>query len=165
MVLSSFLLGAVLVQPSWLHTEIQGHSLNDREAGWNQIIRDQKSGWIIYKTLECDGSHRMIRLTRDYKEVKRLGGNWAKWIEGRVAQSVVGQFQVQGRDSELIRFIGEPTKVIVDGRYRRWRYIWRNVRNEKGVIWMNEYVFREGRCVEVSYHRDNYPGCGGDPNW
>ena len=107
----------------------------------------------------------MIRLTRDSKEIRDLAGDWARAKSGSVSTEIFRGFKVGDSNTKLSDLIGGPTKVVTDGPYKRWRYVWRDVKNGEGVAWMNEYVFRDGRCVEVSFHRDHVPGCGGDVDY
>ena len=148
--------------PKWLRTELAGHDFyyGQRPSEWNVVYHDEESGRLIFKTNDCDGGHRTIKLTRDHKEVKEFAGEWCKWIKQPVRSEAFNGFSLYDSDTDLKRILGGPTSVSKEGRYRRWHYVWNDVKNGEGVKWQNEYVFRDGKCVEIIFRRDSVPGCG-----
>lgn len=135
-------------------------------------MHDPKRGFYLVRGAECDGSHVSLLLTRDRKEVNQWGykirtlasdeGHLA--LKERPLPSLATGKGIQIGDTAVTvqKRLGRPTRVERTSDQRQFTnyvYFWRDVKNGEGDEITNRYVFKAGRLIEISFHRDSVPGC------
>ena len=158
--------------PVWLDKSLAGYQVAHDGARSQVGIYDAARGFYLVRSVECDGAHIGVILTRDRHVVKNWGYEVPSLPETKGGQALETKSLASletahgikiGDDVKTLRArLGAPTNVNRSGsrnQFRNHNYIWRNVKNGVGEIWKNEYVFKEGRIIEIILARDLVPGC------
>ncbi len=139
---------------------------------------DPKSGYYLYKSMDCDGAHTSITLTKDRRMVTESGFEVARF--GRKPEEAPGTkideraFELatkhgvrigMSRD-EVVGKLGTPAKTAVRGKQKEfWCALYKDVQMEdkvSGRILRNTYIFKDGKLIEIAINLDSFPGCGDD---
>lgn len=159
--------------PAWLDKSLAGYQVASDGARSQAGVYDPKRDFYLVRGIECDGAHINVTLTRD----RHVVSNWGYQVPS--LPDVKGYLPLQtkplpslatshgvriGDDEKALRSrLGAPTSITRSGnrnQFRNHSYVWRNVKSGVGEIWTNEYVFKEGRLIEMTFSRDAVPGCG-----
>lgn len=173
----SMLAGLILAAwPSHLTVATGGMSVEANKVS-RGCWHDPKTGYFLYKSLECDGSHRHIALTMDRRMVTNAGFEVARF--GRKPDYTFGKIEERSlalttkhgvaigmsRD-EVVKRLGEPSRTAVRGKKKEfWCALYKQIEmtdRENGQVLRNTYIFKEGKLIEISIHLDSIPGCGGE---
>lgn len=139
---------------------------------------DPKTGYYLYKSMDCDGAHTSITLTKDRRmvtesgfEVARFGrkpeeGAGTKIEERALDLSTKNGLRIGMTRDELVGKLGEPARTAVRGRNREfWCALYKSVERKDAVsgrILRNTYIFKNDRLIEIAINLDSFPGCGDD---
>lgn len=145
-----------------------------------QII-DRKQGLYLYASGECDGAHRRITLSTDFRAVMLNEGSIyeglsASEVELREQEFLAGLkrdqirastdrgIRIGMRESEVLRILGKPTKTIWSKKFQARELIYRREikyskkkreeGNGTGVQFSNYYLFRNGKLFYIELSRD-----------
>ena len=163
--------------PSNLTLAAGGMSAEARTVSYG-CWHDPKSGYYLYKSMDCDGAHTSITLTKDRRMVTESGFEVARF--GRKPENAAGA-NIEERTLELatkhgIRIgmsreeveakLGAPTRTAVRGKNKEyWCALYKKVQMEdkvSGRVLRNTYIFKHGKLIEMSIQLDSIPGCGDD---
>ena len=181
--LASLLL-SVVAWPANLTVAVGGMSSEVRVLV-GRCWHDPESGYYLYKTVDCDGAHVSITLTKDRRMVEDCGFEVARF--GRKPEEGNGQ-AIEDRKIELatksgIRIgmtreqveekLGPPTRTAVRGAKKEfWCALYKKVvmkDRETGRVLRNTYIFKHGKLIEIAINLDSVPGCGdvslSDAHW
>lgn len=162
--------------PKNLTTNMAGVSVNSFQNS-NKCWRDPGSGYFAYVTMECDGAHRSITLTRDRRVVGEAG-----YDTGRFGRKPENEPFSQIKDKKLVLVagngikigmtrrqvqtkLGNPNKTAVRGNNNEfWCALYKrsDLKKGEGHILRNTYIFKNSKLVEISISLDSVPGCGDD---
>ncbi|MGV3618166.1 MAG: hypothetical protein ACO1SV_22800 [Fimbriimonas sp.] len=158
--------------PRWLDRSLAGYVLAFDEKHGQAGIHDPKRGFYLVRGAECDGSHVSLILTRDRKEVNQWGYKVPSLVDTQgylplrerpLPSLATGKgIQIGDTVAVLQKRLGRPTRVERSGDRRQFTsyvYFWRDVVDGEGEEVTNTYVFKGGRLIEISFHRDSVPGC------
>ena len=162
--------------PAHLTVATAGMSAEGRAIAYG-CWHDPKSGYFLYKSIECDGAHTHITLTKDRRMVEESGFEVARFrrkpqsfpgarIEKRplVLATKHGIRIGMSRD-EVLRKLGTPVRTAVRGRNKEyWCALYKKVDAKKQEVLRNTYIFRNGELIELSIHLDAFGGGCGDDN-
>jgi hypothetical protein len=139
---------------------------------------DPASGYYLYKSMDCDGAHTSITLTKDRRmvtesgfEVARFGrkpeeGAGAKIEERKFDLATKNGIRIGMSRDEVVAKLGEPTRTAVRGKNKEfWCALYKKVEMQdkvSGRILRNTYIFKEGKLIEIAINLDSFPGCGDD---
>ena len=173
------LLSALLVVawPANLTVAVGGMSTEARVVS-HGCWHDPESGYYLYKTIDCDGAHVSVTLTKDRRMVLDCGFEVARF--GRKPEETPGT-TIEDRKLELatkngIRIgmtrqevedkLGKPTRTAVRGGEKQyWCALYKKVvmkDRERGHVLRNTYIFKHGKLIEIAINLDSVPGCGDD---
>lgn len=168
------LLIMAIAWPSNMCVSMAGLSVESREltaACWH----DPKSGFFAVKTLDCDGAHRMVMLTKDRRVVNDYGYDTTRfgrapkddWTGNKVedhpfAAKTKHGVAIGDTKSRVLAKLGRPTKSVTKkGIY--WCALYKKVvmdDKENGSVLRNTYIFKNGKLIEIMLNLDSIPGCG-----
>jgi hypothetical protein len=159
--------------PAWLDKSLAGYKVAVDGSQSQAGVYDSKRDFYLVRGIECDGAHINVTLTRDRHivtnwgyQVPSLSGNagYQPLQNKPLASLATGRGVQIGDDEKALKArLGAPTSITRSGnrnQFRNHAYVWRNVKNGTGEIWTNEYVFKEGKLIEINFSRDAVPGCG-----
>lgn len=176
-ILASLLLLAAAAWPSNLTVATAGMSAEARTVTYG-CWHDPASGYYLYKSMDCDGAHTNVTLTKDRRMVTESGFEVARF--GRKPEATAGPkieerkldlatkngIRIGMSRDEVVRKLGEPTRTAVRGNSRQyWCALYKKVEMEdsvSGKILRNTYIFKEGKLIEIAINLDSFPGCGDD---
>jgi hypothetical protein len=139
---------------------------------------DPKSGYYLYKSMDCDGAHTSITLTKDRRMVVESGFEVARF--GRKPEEAAGNkieeraldlttkhgIRIGMTRDEVTAKLGPPTKTAVRGKNKEfWCALYKKVEKQdkvSGRILRNTYIFKNDKLIEIAINLDSYPGCGDD---
>ncbi len=139
---------------------------------------DPQSGYYLYKSVDCDGAHTSITLTKDRRmvtesgfEVARFGrkpeeGAGAK-IENRVLDlTTKNGIRIGMSREDVVAKLGQPARTAVRGADKQyWCALYKKAQmadKANGRILRNTYIFKNGKLIELAINLDSVPGCGDD---
>jgi hypothetical protein len=174
------MLGIILVLAAWpshLCVAVGGMSA-ERRTITSGCWHDPQSGYYLYKSMDCDGAHTHITLTKDRRmvaesgyEVARFGRKpddaaGAKIEERKLDLSTLNGIRIGMSRDEVVRKLGPPTRTAVRGQEKEyWCALYKKVAMEDrvtGRVLRNTYIFKHGKLIELSINLDAIPGCGDD---
>lgn len=175
----NLLLAAIILAPWPKNIAVSAGGLNATDyEPTNACWRDPKTGYYIYKNMECDGGHRAITITKDRRvleeagyDTTRFGRKPKEWmpykIETRPFPASAGNGVRMGMTkSSLLKKLGKPAKTAVRGkRGEFWCALYKKAdldAKKEGQVLRNTYIFKNGRLVEMKINLDSVPGCGDD---
>ena len=139
---------------------------------------DPKSGYYLYKAVDCDWGHVSVTLTKDRRMVTNCGFEVARF--GRKPENSPGM-AVKHRKIELVtkngihigmsreqveQKLGRPNRTAARGKNKEyWCMLYKNVAmesSESGRVLRNTYIFKHDKLIEISINLDSVPGCCGD---
>lgn len=139
---------------------------------------DPKSGYFLVKTLDCDGAHRQVLLTRDRRilvdmnyDTSRFGRAPMEFAEQKVIDRAFplvanNKVKVGMGKTDVLRLLGKPSKTAIRGKNREFDcLLYKHVAmqsKEDGLVLRNTYIFKHGKLIEMSLNLDGIPGCGED---
>ena len=177
MIFASSLLFLLAAWPSNLTIATSGMSAEARTVTYG-CWHDPKSGYYLYKSMDCDGAHTSITLTKDRRmvmesgfEVARFGrkpedGAGAKIEERAFEPSTKHGIRIGMSRDEVVAKLGTPTKTAVRGKQKEfWCALYKKVQMEDkvtGQVLRNTYIFKNDKLIEIAINLDSIPGCGDD---
>lgn len=139
---------------------------------------DPATGYYLYKSMDCDGAHTSITLTKDRRMVTESGFEVARF--GRKPEEAPGT-RIEERSfapvtkhgirigmtrAEVTAKLGKPAKTAVRGKEGQfWCALYKHVERESrdsGRILRNTYIFKNDKLIEIAINLDSFPGCGDD---
>jgi hypothetical protein len=171
---------SVLLVAAWpanLSVAVGGMSTEARivtHACWH----DPASGYYLYKTMDCDGAHTSVTLTRDRRMVLDCGFEVARF--GRKPEETPGAgieerkldlttkngIRIGMTRDEVAEKLGAPARTAVRGESKEyWCALYKKVimkDRERGRVLRNTYIFKHGKLIEIAINLDFVPGCGDD---
>lgn len=165
-----------VVWPNNLTTAVAGLSVEQRVVT-NVCWHDKNSGYFAIKTMECDGGHRMVILTKDRRVVGDSGYDTTRFgrkpkygempiTEKSFALSTKSGIKIGAKKADVLKKLGTPTKTAVRGSSGQfWCAMYKKVvmdSAEDGQVLRNTYIFKNGILIEISLNLDAVPGCGED---
>lgn len=139
---------------------------------------DPASGYYLYKSMECDGAHTLLTLTKDRRMVTESGFEVARF---RRKQENAGGMKIEERKldlatkhgirigmtrDEVIEKLGKPTRTALRGANKEfWCALYKKADMEDratGRVLRNTYIFKHGKLIELAINLDSIPGCGDD---
>jgi hypothetical protein len=167
----------LLAWPSHLTIAVGGMSAEARTVTYG-CWHDPTNGYYLYKSMECDGAHRLITLTRDRRMVMESGFEVARFgrkrddaprakIEERALTLATKHGIAIGMSREaVLAKLGKPTRIAVRGAEKQyWCALYKKVEmedRENGAVLRNTYIFKDGKLIEIAVNLDSIPGCGED---
>ena len=173
------LLSALLLVawPANLTAAVGGVSTEARVAS-HGCWHDPESGYYLYKTIDCDGAHVQVTLTKDRRMVLDCGFEVARFgrkpeegpgtgIEDRKLElATKNGIRIGMTRQEVVEKLGAPTRTAVRGNAREyWCALYKKVvmkDRERGHVLRNTYIFKHGKLIEIAINLDSVPGCGDD---
>jgi hypothetical protein len=175
--LTSLILLTTLAWPRSMTISAGGFSLESRQVT-NACWRDPRSGVYALKTMECDGAHRSITVTKDRRVVASSGYNLARFgkpnpegysneVESRTVKASTAHGVAFGASrTSVVRKLGSPFKTVTRGSKGEFRCdLYKRVvmdSREDGQVLRNTYVYKNGKLIEILLNLDAIPGCGDD---
>lgn len=174
-----FLLAAalLLVWPENLTVAVAGMSAEARTVSYG-CWRDRESGYYVYKSMDCDGAHTSVTLTRDRRMVEKAGFEVARFgrkpefapsheAEPRSLRLTTKHgIEIGATRDAVVKKLGQPARTAVRGREKEyWCALYKKVvmnDRETGRVLRNTYIFKNGRLIEIAINLDSIPGCGDD---
>lgn len=168
---------AILGWPKALTTSVANLSVNSLQNA-NKCWRDPGSGYFAYTTMECDGGHRSITLTKDRRVVGEAGYDtsrfgrkpenqpFAQVQEKRLMLGAGNGVKIGMTRRQVQAKLGNPTKTatrVKSGEF--WCALYKKVEmknREEGQVLRNTYIFKNSKLIEISINLDSIPGCGDD---
>ena len=163
--------------PSHLTVAAAGMSAERREVT-HGCWHDPASGYYLYKSMECDGAHTLVTLTKDRRmvlesgfEVQRFGrkqddGPKTKIEKRKLDLVTKNGIRIGMSRVELVKRLGKPTLTAVRGRKKEfWCALYKKVAmegKESGRVLRNTYIFKDEKLIEIAINLDSFPGCGED---
>lgn len=171
--------------PFNLTVATSGMSAEAREITYG-CWHDPQSGYYLYKSMDCDGAHTSITLTKDRRMVTESGFEVARF--GRKPKESAGT-KIEERSfdlttkhgirigmsrDEVTGILGAPTRTAVRGKDRQfWCALYKKVEMDdkvNGRVLRNTYIFKNDKLIEIAINLDSIPGCGedntaSDENW
>jgi hypothetical protein len=167
----------LLVWPQNLTVAVGGMSADARVVTFG-CWHDAKSGYFLYKSMECDGAHTHITLTKDRRMVESAGFDIARFgrkpefapiqkVEDRSLPLATKHGIAIGMTREdVVKKLGTPVRTAVRGGNRQyWCALYKKVLMETrdtGQVLRNTYIFKNDKLIEIAIHLDSIPGCGDD---
>ena len=163
--------------PSNLTVAAAGMSAEARTVTFG-CWHDPKSGYYLYKSMDCDGAHTSITLTKDRRMVTESGFEVARF--GRKPQEAAGNkideraldlvtkhgIRIGMSRAEVVAKLGPPTKTAVRGNQKEfWCALYKKAEMEDkvtGQVLRNTYIFKNDKLIEMAINLDSIPGCGDD---
>ena len=178
---------SVLLVVSWpanLTVAVGGMSTEARVVT-HGCWHDAESGYYLYKTIDCDGAHVSVTLTKDRRMVLNCGFEVARFnrkpedgpgnaVEDRqIDLATKNGIRIGMTRAQVEEKLGKPTRTAVRGSAKEyWCALYKKVvmqDRERGHVLRNTYIFKHGKLIEISINRDSVPGCGddslSDANW
>ena len=139
---------------------------------------DPKSGYYLYKAMDCDGAHTGITLTKDRRMVVESGFEVARF--GRKPEEAAGNnieersldlttrhgIRIGMSRDEVVGKLGTPTKTAQRGKNNEfWCALYKKVEMKdkvSGRVLRNTYIFKHDKLIEIAINLDSIPGCGDD---
>ncbi len=163
--------------PKWLDTKLAGYLLAHDDKRGQAGVFDKRTGFHLVRTIDCDGAHIMVMLTRDRREVSNQGykvhkghelhiedTSWRPLDNKPLPSLSTGKGVRIGDSPQRVRArLGAPRTVKRTGarkQFLEYTYLWKNVKNGVGTEWRNRYTFKAGKLIEIAFNRDMVPGCG-----
>lgn len=147
--------------PAWFDRSIAGYVLAYDEQHGQTFVRDPKSGFFILRTIECDGAHVSLLLTRDSK---LTSGYQTEYQKKPITPLSTGKgIRIGDSQAAVRKKLGTPTKNLRTGdrkQFVEYRYEWHDVKNGEGHDWANVYTFKQGKLIEIWFQREAFPGEG-----
>ncbi|OWU65808.1 MAG: hypothetical protein CBB60_002770 [Armatimonadetes bacterium Cent15-Ar3] len=161
--LSALVFGVCLnrSKPAWVPHDLAGFVIGYGKESAQIKRKDAKSGFWIYRSLECDGAHVTVRLTRGRPTVP-IPDEWDPQSKKPANLRYLGTDRgvtIGLTENQVSAKIGKPQKRKSDGTYIRTSYEWKNLKNGEGHIYSQELVFEKGKLIEISVGREVVPGC------
>jgi len=174
------MLGTILLLAAWpAHfTVAVGEMSAERRTITSGCWHDPESGYYLYKSMDCDGAHTHITLTKDRRmvtesgyEVARFGRKpedsaGAKIEERKLDLSTLNGIRIGMSRDEVVSKLGAPTRTAVRGKEKEyWCALYKKVAMDDrvtGRVLRNTYIFKHGKLIELSINLDAIPGCGDD---
>lgn len=163
--------------PSHLTIATSGMSAEARTVSFG-CWHDPTSGYYLYKSMDCDGAHTNITLTKDRRMVTESGFEVARF--GRKPEETAGAkieerkldlvtkngIRIGMTRDEVVRKLGAPSRTAIRGQNKEyWCALYKKAAMEDrvtGRVLRNTYIFKEGKLIEISINLDSIPGCGDD---
>ena len=165
------------VWPVNLTAATGGMSAERRELSY-ACWHDPKSGYYLYKSMDCDGAHTSITLTKDRRMVQESGFEVARFgrkpeegagakIEERAFDPVTKHgIRIGMSREEVVAKLGSPSKTAVRGSNKEyWCALYKKVQMQDrvtGRVLRNTYIFKNDKLIEIAINLDSVPGCGDD---
>lgn len=175
--LSLVIVSLLAIWPASLTVALGGMSAESREVSFG-CWHDPQSGYYLYKSMECDGAHTLITLTKDRRMVSDSGFEVARF--GRKLESNAGA-KIQERSLQLVtrngirigmskaevaQKLGAPARTAVRGPDKEyWCALYKRVEMKnrvEGQVLRNTYIFKRDKLIEIAINLDSIPGCGDD---
>lgn len=129
--LCTLVVSILAVWPSHLTIAAAGMSAERREVTFG-CWHDPKSGYYLYKSMECDGAHTLITLTKDRRMVTESGFEVARF--GRRPENFPGTkieersldlstkhgIRIGMNRDEVVRKLGAPTRTAIRGKDKEY---------------------------------------------
>ena len=148
-------------KPTWVPNDLAGFVIGYGKESAQIKRRDARSGFWIYRSLECDGAHVTVRLTRGQPMVP-IPDEWDPESKKPANFRYLGTDRgvtIGLTENQVSAKIGKPQKRKLDGPYIRTSYEWKNLKNGEGYIYSQELVFKKGKLIEITVGREAVPGC------
>lgn len=174
----SLLAAAVFVAwPANLTPAVGGMSAEARSVT-RGCWHDPANGYYLYKSMDCDGAHTSITLTKDRRMVLESGFEVARF--GRKPEDAPGadienrKLNLETRNGirigmtreEVVEKLGKPARTAVRGKGKEyWCALYKKVAMRdkvNGRVLRNTYIFKHGKLIEIAINLDSIPGCGDD---
>jgi hypothetical protein len=168
---------AAITWPKTMATSVAGVSITTQEMV-SRCWHDAKSGYYVYNTIDCDGGHKSITLTKDRRLVGEVGYDTSRFGRkpkndpiGQIGQRSLKESAGNGirigmTPQQLKARLGKPTKTATRGKNREfWCAMYKKVQmetKEEGRVLRNTYIFKNSKLIEISVNLDHVPGCGED---
>ena len=172
------MLATILLLTAWPShfTVAVGGMSAERRTITSGCWHDPESGYYLYKSMDCDGAHTHIMLTKDRRmvaesgyEVARFGrkpeeGAGAKIEERKLDLTTLNGIRIGMSRDEVVSKLGPPTRTALRGQEKEyWCALYKKVTMENrvtGAVLRNTYIFKHGKLIELSINLDRIPGCG-----
>lgn len=171
-------LGILLaVWPSYLTVSVAGMSAESRQITQG-CWHDPKTGYYLYKGIECDGAHASITLTKDRRMVSESGFKVPSLThkqeyfretqvdERPIQLSTKNSVRIGMSRDEVLHRLGKPVLTAVRGKNSEyWCALYKKVNRKDELMLRNTYIFKHGKLIEISVNLDSIGGgCGADPD-
>lgn len=152
-----------------------GMSLLSRKVTY-ACWHDQKSGYFALKTWDCDGGHRYITITKDRGLLILSGFDLTSFGRPNLNSSekraptehpfepeTLHGISIGMSEKQVLSRLGKPNKHSHEGkspRYDTLRYEQTIMQNKTdGQKLLNEYVFKNGKLIQIVLNLEGIPGC------
>ena len=174
------ILGSLLILAAWppnLTVAAAGMSADASIVTYG-CWHDPATGYYLYKSMDCDGGHTNITLTKDRRMVMESGFEVARF--GRKPENAAGTkieerkldlstkngIRIGMSRDEVLARLGPPTRTAIRGRNKEyWCALYKKVAMDdrvSGRVLRNTYIFKDDTLIELSINLDSIPGCGND---
>ena len=169
------LLGTILLLAAWPShfTVAVGGMSAERRTITSGCWHDPESGYYLYKSMDCDGAHTLITLTKDRRMVSESGYEVARFgrkpeesagariEERKLDLSTLNGIRIGMSRDEVVSKLGAPTRTAVRGSEKEyWCALYKKVKMENrvtGRALRNTYIFKHGKLIELSINLDAIP--------
>lgn len=159
--------------PAWFDRSVAGYALQYDETHGQAGIHDPKTNYYLLRSIECDGAHLTVILTRDrtimtsngyrvpnFKDPSGAEGYTAVVEKPLSSLSTSKGVRIGDTPSQVKARLGKPTEIKTTGSRKQFvelDYVWRDIKNGEGHIWTNSYTFKQGKLIEITFNREMYP--------
>lgn len=139
---------------------------------------DPASGYYLYKSMDCDGAHTSVTLTRDRRMVLESGFEVARFgrkpefatgpniEERKIELTTKNGIRIGMTREEVVAKLGAPALTAVRGEGKEfWCALYKKIAmrdKQNGHVLRNTYIFKHGKLIEIAINLDSIPGCGND---
>ena len=141
-------------------TTVAGYSV---EKTGHTLLRDERTGYYLIRTVECDGAHIHLALCADLRSHADRGFSEADIRPGRLRHLQTGRgIRIGDTPARVRGILGRPTWQGVSKHTPGetvWTYHHLKGTQQNGVKYVTLFRFRKGRVSGVELSRDLLPGC------
>lgn len=157
--------------PKWFSPLLAGYLLENDETHRDVGVYDKKTGYYLVRYAECDGANLTLLLTRDRKMIQDQGyrvpslpeseGNSHRLTEKPLPSLKTGKgIEIGDTQAQVQARLGKPQKVAKEGPANQYNVLSYQASakgdpktGELGRFWLQRYVFKENRLIEVCFYR------------
>jgi hypothetical protein len=160
--------------PKWLDKTLAGYAVAFSDKHQMVGVHDKGRKAFLVRTVDCDGAHIGVLLTRDRNLVTEMGHKvphfkgkyegYSDMKENALPSLATSKGIALGdTPAQLTAKLGKPSTIKKSGNRKQFTdyvYKWRNLVKGEGEEWENRFTFKEGKLIEIEFRRDMVPGCG-----